>query len=236
MAATQYEVFCRYYNDKVNRCVTNQTSVEWVSREKWLDLSEFYTQNKAAYKALQAELTRPQDARRRKDFSISEENIYSQCELYEKYQKLQDDGMLAKEICQIQPYVWTNQTTPQASKLARQHKSDCDLSNWGIIIDQISVNNPKYDMIFMYDGIFRYDNDPNCDATYHEQSPGCEHQKPYIYADRMKRISFDIWFLHSVHGSLASAMAKANSLVNIVGKDSIKIGKVVPLDKYIEIV
>lgn len=237
MAVTRYEVFCRYFNDKVNRCATNQTEVEWVGREKWLDLSAFYAANRTAYQQLCNDLTRPTNARRRKDFSITEENIYSQCELYEKYMKLQADDMLSKEICQIQPLIHVNRQTPQESTAARQYKSNRDLENWGIIIDEMNINNPKYDMIFMYDGIFRYDDDPNCDSRYHEtDAEGCKHQKPYIYADRFKRIPFDIWFLNSVHASLASAMTKANTLVNVVGKDSIKIGKVVPLDKYIDIV
>ena len=59
---------------------------------------------------------------------------------------------------------------------------------------------------------------------------------PYLYYDNMKRIKLDPWFLYSTHASLNSAMTKAKELVNILGKDAVKIGKVIPLDQYIEIV
>ena len=61
-------------------------------------------------------------------------------------------------------------------------------------------------------------------------------QVPYVYYDRMKRVKFDAWFLYSTHTSLNSAMTKAREMANILGKDSVKIGKVVPLEHYIEIV
>lgn len=228
MAATKYEVFCRYFNGDINKCVTNQTEVQWVGKEAYIDLAAFYNANKIEYEKLKSELTRPTNARRRKDFSVHEEDVYAQCSLYEQYQTLSKNNLLAEEVCDIEPadHLYNDQ-----NGALRKQKMARDLSHWDTIIAQTNVNNPKYDMIFMYDGLAKVEG-PSCQHP----APQDPHQNPYVYFDRMCRINFDIWFLHSVHASLASAMAKTNELVNIVGKNSIKIGKVVPLDKYIEIV
>lgn len=228
MATTKYEVFCRYFNGDVNKCVTNQTEVEWVGREAYIDLEAFYNSNKTEFLKLKSELTRPTNARRRKDFSVHEEDVYAQCSLYEQYQTLRKNNLLAEEVCTIEPadHLFQDQYgTKRKAKMAR------DLAHWDTIIAQTNVNNPKYDMIFMYDGLAKVEGGSCLNPPQNDK-----HQNPYIYFDRMRRVNFDIWFLHSVHASLASAMTKANELVNIVGKNSIKIGKVVPLDKYIEIV
>lgn len=228
MAATKYELFCRYFNGDVNKCVTNQTEVQWVGRANMIDLTEFYNANKAQYQKLQQDLTRPTNARRRKDFSVAEEHVYAQCSLYEQYMTLNRKQLLAQEVCEIEP---ADHLYNDTYGYLRKAKMARDLAKWDTIVAETNVNNPKYDMIFMYDGLFKFEG-PQCI----NQPPQDNHQNPYIYADRMKRINFDIWFLHSVHSSLASAMTKANELINIVGKNSIKLGKVVPLDKYIEIV
>ena len=41
MAATQYQIFCRYLNENVNRALTNQTVVEWISAEELNNLNKF---------------------------------------------------------------------------------------------------------------------------------------------------------------------------------------------------
>ena len=120
-----------------------------------------------------------------------------------------------------------------------------------LIVDQSHPNNPKYDMVFMYDGIARTNEQPltptnsiNPGPIVMNESPVADVHLPkddkkeitYLYYDNMKRIKLDPWFLYSTHASLNSAMVKAKELVNILGKDAVKIGKVVPLDQYIEIV
>ena len=89
-------------------------------------------------------------------------------------------------------------------------------------------------MVFIYDGI-AYGESRTGNADYNAPNND-KKQIPYVYYDKMKRIKVDPWFLFSTHASLNSAMAKARELVNILGKDAVKIGKVVPLDQYIEIV
>lgn len=84
--------------------------------------------------------------------------------------------------------------------------------------------NPKFNMFFMYKSReFIYSNKNTNDF-------------PYVLKDRMERVPLSPWFIHSTHASLSSAMTKARVLANIIGHSNIKIGKVVPLDQYIEIV
>lgn len=91
------------------------------------------------------------------------------------------------------------------------------------IIEGSKISNIKYDMLFVYAG---------CDIKYTDKNGNM----PYLLTDRFERIFMSPWFIHSVHSSLNSVMAKAQMLVDKIGHDNIMIGKVVPLDQYIEIV
>lgn len=52
----------------------------------------------------------------------------------------------------------------------------------------------------------------------------------------MERLQVQPWFLITTCNSLKSAMTKVQQLIDIYGKDAVKLGKVVPLEQYIEIV
>lgn len=82
--------------------------------------------------------------------------------------------------------------------------------------------NEKYDMLFVYAG----------QEIYYPKG----NTMPYIVMDKFQRIFASPWFVHSVHGSLNSAMTKAEQLVKKIGHDNIKIGKYVDLEQYIDIV
>lgn len=85
-------------------------------------------------------------------------------------------------------------------------------------------SNPKFNMFFMYNSRdFMYSNKGTDDF-------------PYVLVDRMEKVPLSPWFIHSTHASLNSAMTKARALSNLVGHENIKIGKIVPLEQYIEIV
>lgn len=85
-------------------------------------------------------------------------------------------------------------------------------------------SNPKFNMFFMYNSRdFMYSNKGTDDF-------------PYVLVDRMEKVPLSPWFIHSTHASLNSAMTKARALANLVGHENIKIGKIVPLEQYIEIV
>lgn len=126
------------------------------------------------------------------------------------------------EICIIRPEIKTGATS---TDLAEASKYDNEL--YQLIVDQAKASNPKYDMIFLYDGVTSYTG---------EKGPNAGDNEPVVLYERMKRIKSDPWFLYSTHASLTSAMNKAKELVNIFGKTGVKVGKVVPLEQYIEIV
>lgn len=263
MAVTQYQIFCRYFNGDINKCVTNQTSVEWVSKSENLSLKLFCEtgNNDTKYDDLLSHVTgRQKPIRHPMDFDVIESEIWQNFQRKKEIEFLDAKHLVAYEICQIEPLdeLGVNKSqNPEAipSAVLQRARANRDIANYGIITDQVNISNPKYDMIFMYDGIAQVKgpafikedgrvvekedygqiNDPN--ALYCRNAPtGDAHRQPYIYYDNMKRVNFDIWFEHSIHASLRSAMTKANELVNIVGKANVKIGKIVSLDKFIEIV
>lgn len=236
MASTQYQIFVRYLNESIGKPLTNRTSVEWISAEELVELKEFYKENSTKYTTIKDALMN--GTIKESTLTTLELNIYQQCKRYlDIVQRLQDnDGTVVKELCEIRSYDSLYQdSNGQKKKAAKQ----LDLEMYQIVIDESIVSNPKYDMIFMYDGIGHitfpgYNDVP----TAVDKNPPQNDTKiaSEIYYDRMKRIKLDPWFLHSTYTSLRAVMLKAEELVNILGKDAVKIGKVVPLDQYIEIV
>lgn len=94
------------------------------------------------------------------------------------------------------------------------------------MISGLSTNNPKYDMIFIWDGLGYLTN----------QKYGSDNVSAQLYYDKMKRVNFLPWFFHSKYYSLNAALSKANSLINIYGKEHVMIGKEVNFEQYIDII
>lgn len=182
MASVQYQVFCRYLNNSVNRAITNKTKVEWHDAE--------------TYDALDA---------------------VHKSKIDKGVEKKTD----AREYCIIRPEVELTDYEDKQKAISEDSKL------YELIVEQTRATNEKYDMIFLYDGI---------GTIRGEKGPEDYDNEPIVLYDKMKRIKSDPWFLYSTHASLNSAMTKARELANILGVDGIKIGKVVPLEQYIEIV
>lgn len=229
MAATQYQIFCRYFNNSINKVVTNKTNALWISAEEFAELSEVWGDpiKKAEYDALVLALR--DGSRKVNDFNAVEQNLYTICQKYEEYLRMDAKELAALEIVIIEPADSLTMDTTGAKKRAKMAR---DLAMYDILVKQTDVSNPKYDMVFMYDGLAKVE----ADKVDYNPPTNDQRQAPYAYYDRMRRFEFDPWFFHSSHASLVSAMSKARELINILGKDSVRIGKVVPLDKYIEIV
>lgn len=244
--ATQYQIFCRYLNETVNRTLTNQTTSEWISATEFRTLKEFYKTNQIIYDRLCSDLS--SGTKRKNQFTVEELNIYETCSRYTTLLDAQSKDRLSVEYAMIRPIdSLYNDTT---SALKRKYNALNQQLN-ELMVKESHPSNPKYDMVFMYDGIARTDEQPKTPNTDINPGPlvmndipkadvtpppNDKKEIPYLYYDNMKRIKLDPWFLYSTHASLNSAMAKAKELVNILGKDAVKIGKVVPLDQYIEIV
>lgn len=229
MAVTQYQIFCRYLNETVNRALTNQTSVDWVSAEELVELKEFYAANSAEYLEIKSKIANGEIKADQLD--LHGLNIYTQGQRYDEVHKKLNEGKMVQEFCILEPADSLFQDTNNIKKKAQAQR---DLELYEVVIDETRASNPKYDMVFMYDGI-GYAESRTGKADYNPPTTD-DKQVPYVYYDKMKRVQLDPWFLFSTHASLNSAMIKAKELVNILGKDAVKIGKVVPLDQYIEIV
>ena len=226
MAATQYQIFCRYLNENINRALTNQTATEWINAEEYETLKSSYTTNKTIYETMKTDIATGKI--KANALPLIQFNIYTQCKRYEKIQEQIAEKKAVVEQAYIRPMDgFINDTNGAFKKAAAL----LDQENYQIIIDETKASNPKYDMVFMYDGIGNITGEGMVNPpTNNSQS------KPYLHYERMKRIKLDPWFLYSSHGSLRSAMSRANQLINIMGRDAVKIGKVVSLDQYIEIV
>lgn len=227
MAVTQYQIFCRYLNETINHTLTNKTTVSWVSAEELNALTKFYEKNKTEYETIKQKLIAGDI--KVSQMTVQQQNIYTKGQQYEQTQDAIDKGKMVVELCILEPADSLDSDTT-GSKRKQQLTRDLEL--YQHIIDETIATNPKYDMVFMYDGIAYAEADK---ADYNPPT-GHNAQIPYVYYERMKRIKVDPWFLFSTHASLNAAMAKAKELINILGKDAVKIGKVVPLDQYIEIV
>ena len=160
MAATKYEVLCRYYNVDMKMPITNIINETWVSC--------FDT------------------------VPIKSEKVYS-IETFKFYTGKSSSSTEEREIQDL-------------------------------LIYGNNASNPKFNMFFMYKARdFKYSSTST--SSY-----------PYVLMDRMERVPLSPWFVHSTHASLSSAITKTRALANLIGHENIKIGKIVPLDQYIEIV
>ena len=112
---------------------------------------------------------------------------------------------------------------PEVIKFNENGTSNEELEMQNEIIKGSKLSNAKYDMLFVYAG---------CDVK-HGNVAG---DMPYLLTDKFERIFMSPWFIHSVHSSLNSVMEKAQALVDKIGQKNVMVGKVVPLDQYIDIV
>ena len=313
MAATQYQIFCKYFNENVNKIVSNESPKEWISAEEWYKCKTAYnvtdssqtnvllTSQKSIntdiakgspyrvlYDALlnKMETDDPITGRRLTyDLLSSEEKIvYDLCSRYEEIIKMISTDDCVIEYAMIRPldHLSYSYSTDDRNfdkqgterELKRAAKSiDSDLYN--VVFDQNRNDNPKYDMIFTYNGmtqtseqfdLYKYKTTVKTgdnSGAYTVVTPGCvpiesfnppktpgereatvtlstvteaPDMAPSCMYERMERLKVSPWFYICTCNSLIVAMNKARELVDIYGKDAVKIGKIVPLDQYIDIV
>ena len=232
MASTQYQIFCRYLNENVNRSLTNRTPIEWISTEELKELTDFYEANKTRYLSIKADITA--GTLKPNLLGVVDLNIYDTCKQYEEIQDKIAKNQIVTEYCIVEPADSLYHKDPDMVGNLRKAQAERDMVNYQIVIDEATANNPKYDMVFMYDGVAKAESITG-EADYNPPEKDAK-QIPYVYYERMKRVKLDPWFLHSTYASLNAAMGRARELVNLLGKESVKIGKVVPLEQYIEIV
>lgn len=96
-----------------------------------------------------------------------------------------------------------------------------------IIINATDTSNPKFDMFFAYDGTRK---------IRHKGADGREHiEEPYMVKDMYKRIPLSPWFTNCVTGSLDTALEKARLLITMLGKENVRVHKMVKFEQYVKI-
>lgn len=229
MAVTQYQIFCRYLNEAVNRPLTNNQDIGWIGAEELSKLEEGFRENQAEYNSIKNRILNGEI--KENQLSLQELVIYEDGKKYESIMDKVEKNQIVLEHCILEPSDSLHDDTNYSKKKAQMQR---DLDLYEYVIEENAATNPKFDMVFVYDGV-AYGESRTGKSDYNP-APNDDKQIPYVYYDRMKRIQFDPWFLFSSHASLNSAMTKAKELVNILGKENVKIGKVVPLEQYVEIV
>lgn len=153
------------------------------------------------------------------------ETTYKGKSLNDKYIDITDldPTLLAKDQETVEIIHISNETTDTTETTSDYEK---------YILKATRVDNPKYDMLFVYEGLgyFNYKDQKGKDTS------GDYAQKTQLYFDKMKRVNIKPWFFHSTYHSLRAAMSKAEALVDLYGKENVLVGKEVDLTQYIDIV
>lgn len=217
MSATRYQIFCRYFQASSNRAVTNETTVEWVQAEQ--------THGHTDTNSQQPPVT--MDTKSIEGY----ENMYIRHE---------DRSCVAHK----QGYADRDQERA-GKKRAEENKKICqkiDTQLSMIVSKESRSSNPKYDMMFVYDGLTECLSADIVKSTKYGdtdniiEDPTDYRSAAHVYYERMKRIDGPApWFEYATCASLTVAMRKAEELVNIMGKENVIIGKVVNLKEYIDI-
>lgn len=217
MSATRYQIFCRYFQASSKRAVTNETSVEWVQAEQTHGHTDTNNQQPAV--------------------TINTKSIEGYENMYIRHE---DRSCVAHKQGSA-----TSDEEKDAKRRAAENKRRCqkiDTQLSGIVSKESRSSNPKYDMMFVYDGLTEcLSADPVKSLKYGSsnnpiEDPTDNRSAAHVYYERMKRIDGPApWFEYATCASLTVAMRKAEELVNIMGKENVIIGKVVNLKEYIDI-
>lgn len=90
-----------------------------------------------------------------------------------------------------------------------------------------AMNSDATNMFFVFDGTKK---------IKHVGVNGEEHlEDPYLVKDTYRRINGSPWLMHCVSASLTSALEKAKTLCGMIGKENVKLIKVVAYDQYLTI-
>ena len=172
---TKYNLYTKFYNEKIGKCVTNTTNCKWYSA-----LLTTYKNKALGHYIKKADM-----------------NQYK----------------LEKEKETLETLYISKPTMSTAENLEIYED---------LVTKAANVNNPKYDMIFIWDRLDYYVDETN--------------QQNQLYFDRMRRVEFRPWFFHSTTSSLRQALVEEEKLMDMFGKENVMLVKEVPLDQYIDIV
>lgn len=153
------------------------------------------TTNQKVYECLQWQIDN--GVRRYRDFMNDEPNIYTICKNYIDYSEMIRLGKAVLEYAMIRPkdFLSTTESSTSGKKtlntLTRQALA-LDNKLYSIVSDETNVSNPKYDMVFMYDGIVETNEQPLdqindiCDQSYYYQSNDASGTRRQVKSEKIK--------------------------------------------------
>ena len=205
MAATKYQVFCRYLHPRTNKAILNDLHCEWHPA--------------------------PQHPYFNKPDSCQEVITYDRTgratDVYEHMWIRPEDD------CWVDTSVFE-----RADVIANLKKNATNLDTRfnDLIQDSNQLSNPKYDMLFYFDGVETMDGETNRRNRQPVTKGGTPYYQTKLFYQKMKRLDMCPWVLYATVASLTVVLEKANEIVNIMGVENVLVGKVVALEQYIEIV
>lgn len=111
----------------------------------------------------------------------------------------------------------------ESSRFIKDYLPSDALTQTTDMMEESDSRNPKYDMLFVYNGLIpinRYLENPvkvgSADLT--------------LLSESFIRCKGEGWFVSSTHASLQSALKSAEPLVRAIGKENVKVAKMVPLE------
>ena len=130
-----------------------------------------------------------------------------------------------KYINPITKNVITNTTTSKYDdlKFLKSYSSSGSVAQAEDVIEQSSISNDKFDMLFIYNGV---------ETLSAKVSFGVGNT---VIGEKFLRCNGQPWFVASRVSSFQDALNIAKRLIKSIGKDNVQIVKVVPLDMKVEI-
>lgn len=125
----------------------------------------------------------------------------------------------------------SNNTTAsydETTKFIKAYKTGETLIQLEETITETDSSNPKYDMVFVYDGVSPINRALN--ETIYTKTSGSNYDPVTVVTENFIRCKGEVWFVASTHASLNSAINSTKSMVKSLGTGNVKVAKLVPLE------
>ena len=109
----------------------------------------------------------------------------------------------------------------ETSRFAKSYDGAVDTDE---VLRQKSTENEKYDMLFMYDGVW----DMAVNLPDVDEAALAANQT--LMGEKFERCNGEAWFVASKHPALAAALNAAKPIAKSIGKTNVRVVKNVPLD------
>lgn len=120
----------------------------------------------------------------------------------------------------------TKDTYDETAKFIKGYLPGESTSQVAAISEENSSTNSKYDMVFLYNGTVPINSYLEHEIFTKDEGKDAELS---IISESFIRCKGEAWFVASTHSSSKAAIKSAEPLVRNIGKENVKVVKVVPL-------